>query len=60
MVINLTLSQSLVEYLRDPFLNPCCFCYTLMIYLTPRNLLSFHLFADETNIVQEKTLMISN
>ena len=26
MVINLILSQSLVDYLRDPFLDPCCFC----------------------------------
>ena len=39
MVINLILSQSLVEYLMDPFLDPCCFCYVLMIYLTPRNCL---------------------
>ena len=37
MVINLILSQSLVEYLRDPFLDPCCFCYILMIDLTARN-----------------------
>ena len=27
MVINLILSQTLVEYLRDPFLDPCCFCF---------------------------------
>ena len=26
-VINLILSQTLVEYLRDPFLDPCCFCF---------------------------------
>ena len=26
MVINLILYQSLVDYLRDPFLDPCCFC----------------------------------
>ena len=32
MVINLILSRSLVEYLRDPFFDPCCFCYVLMTY----------------------------
>ena len=37
MAINLILSQSLEEFLRDPFLDLCCFCYTLMIYVTPRN-----------------------
>ena len=41
MAINLILSQTLVEYLRDPFLDPCCFSYILMIYLTPRNCLVF-------------------
>ena len=33
MAINLILSQSLVEYLRDPFVVPSCFCYILMIYI---------------------------
>ena len=61
MVINLTLSQSLVDYLRDPFLDPCCFCYILMIYLTPRNcLVSTYLLMTLIYIVQENTLMISN
>ena len=40
MPIHLILSLSLVEYLRDPFLDPCFFF----------KLLSFHLFADDTNI----------
>ena len=37
MAITLILSQSLVEYLRHPFLDLCCFCYIFMIYWTPRN-----------------------
>ena len=61
MVINLILSQSLVDYLRDPFLDPCCFCYILMIYLTPRNcIVSTYLLMTLIYIVQENTLMISN
>ena len=61
MVINLILSQSLVDYLRDPFLDPCCFCYVLMIYLTPRNsIVSTYLLMTLIYIVQENTLMISN
>ena len=35
MVINLILSQSHVEYLRDPFLDPCCFCYKLLYPTRP-------------------------
>ena len=42
MAINLILSQSRVEYLRDPFLDPCCFCYILMIYRKPRKCLVFN------------------
>ena len=61
MVINLILSQTLVEYLRDPFLDPCCFCYILMIYLRPRTcLISTYLLRTLIYIVQEKTLMILN
>ena len=59
MVINLILSQSLMEYLRDPFVDPCFFCYILMIYLTPRNcLVSTYLLMTLIYIVQEKTLII--
>ena len=61
MVINLILCQSLVEYLRDPFLDPCRFCHILMIYLTPRNcLVSTYLPMTIIYIVQEKTLIILN
>ena len=49
MVINLILSQTLVEYLRDPFLDPCCFfvfagkltCYFIGDYII-RNLLTLN------------------
>ena len=61
MVINLILSQSLIEYLRDPFVDPCFFCCILMIYLTPRNcLVSTYLLMTLIYIVQEKTLIILN
>ena len=48
-VINLILSQTLVEYLRDPFLDPCCFfvfagkltCYFIGDYII-RNLLTLN------------------
>ena len=63
MVINLFLSQSLMEYLMDPFLDPCCFCYVLTIYLTPRNcLFSTYLLMTLIYIVQVKieTFMILN
>ena len=61
MVLNLILSQSRVEYLRDPFLDPCCFCYILMIYPRPRNcLVSTYLLRTLIFFVQEKTLMILN
>ena len=30
MVITLILSQSLVKYIRDLFLDPRCFCYILI------------------------------
>ena len=51
MAITMILSQSLVEYLRDPFLDLSCFCYILMFFiLNTSKLLSFHLFADDTNI----------
>ena len=61
MVINLILSQSLMEYLRDPFVDPCFFCYILMIYLTPRNcLVSTYLLMTLIYIVQEKTLIVLN
>ena len=61
MVINLILSQSLMEYLRDPFVDPCFFCYILMIYLTPRNcLVSTYLLMTLIYIFQEKTLIVLN
>ena len=60
MVINLILSQSLVEYFSDPFLDPCCFCY-ILLYPTPRNcLVSTYLLMTLIYIVQEKTLIILN
>ena len=53
MVINLILSQSLVEYLSDPFLDPCCFCY-ILLYPTPRNcLVSTYLLMTLIYIVQD-------
>ena len=58
MAINLILSQSRVEYLRDPFLDPCCFCYILMIYRTPRNcLVSTYFLMTLIYIVYVKTLV---
>ena len=60
MVINLILSLLLVEYLSDPFLDPCCFCY-ILLYPTPRNcLVSTYLLMTLIYIVQEKTLIILN
>ena len=56
MVINLILSQSLVEYLRAPLLDLCCFCYILTIYLTPRNCaVSSYLLITLIYIVQVMT-----
>ena len=61
MVINLILSQSVVEYLMDPFLDPCCSYYVLTIYLTPRNcLFATYLLMTLIYIVQVKTFMILN
>ena len=50
MAINLIIFQSLVEYLTDPFLDPCFFL--LYIHDLPNTLkfFSFHSFADDTNI----------
>ena len=44
-----SLSITVVEYLRDPVLDPCCFCYFNNFPNTSK-LLSFHLFANDTNI----------
>ena len=44
-----SLSITVVEYLRDPVLDPCCFCYFNNFPNTSK-LLSFHLFAKDTNI----------
>ena len=58
---SLILSQSLVEYLRDPFLDLSSFCYILMIYQTLRNCSVFtYLLMTLIYIFHEKTLMILN
>ena len=44
-----SLSITVVEYLRDPVLDPCCFCYFNNFPNTSK-LLSLHLFANDTNI----------
>ena len=61
MAITPILSQSLVEYLRDPFLDLCCCCCVLMIYRKPRNYLVFtYLLMTLMYIFHVKTLMIWN
>ena len=54
-------SITLVDYLRDPFLDPCCFLVYINDLPNTSKLLSFHLFADDTNIYcSRKTLLILN
>lgn len=49
MAIILILSQLIVEYLKDPFLDLCCFCYILINDLpNTSKLLNVHLFVDDT------------
>ena len=50
MAITLILSQSLLEYLRDPFLDSVLFLLYINDLPNASKLLSFHSFADDTNI----------
>ena len=63
LAINMILFQSLVVYLRDPFLEPLLyvFCDILMIYQRPANcLVSTYLLMTLIYIIHVKTLMILN